>query len=172
MPPGFSTGRSPLSPGKKNKGKQIENTRRTKEKQFESQGALLRHRCDVFTLAWPWLPGCCSESISFRRSVLLAFSPSLHQVVINFAAPLTTPIYHDTPFFSFVAVIHWSMGSSDMSGLSFVDPSLASKATISPSNVFDKFCAGRPGSNTSLPSSFASISRFGRRPSSGLASAT
>ncbi|CAM9095698.1 unnamed protein product, partial [Pylaiella littoralis] len=85
------------------------------------------------------------SSVSFSCSFLRAPLPSLcREAVINFAAPFTTPVYHGAPFFSFAALVHRAVPIPNVSRVSSVEPSVASKALkLSSGDVRrDQCCAG------------------------------
>ena len=93
----------------------------------------------------------------------------LCQEVMNFSAPCNTPLCHGVPSSIFAARVHTALSTPNVSRLSTVEPSVAPNAWKSSLRQSIQFCSGCPLPRSSPPTSFPSISRFGRRPAGCLA---
>ena len=109
-----------------------------------------------------------SRLVARRR---LASSSTLCQEAMNFSAPCNTPLCHGAPSSIFAARVHTALSTPNVSRLSTVEPSVAPNAWKSSLRQSIQFCSGRPLPGSSPPTSFPSISRFGRRPAGCLAMA-
>ena len=109
-----------------------------------------------------------SRLVARRR---LASSSSLCQEIMNFSAPCNTPLCHGAPSSIFAARVHTALPTPSVSRLSTVEPSVAQNAWKCSLRQSIQFCSGRPLPGSSPPTSFPSISRFGRRPAGCLAMA-
>ena len=109
-----------------------------------------------------------SRLVARRR---LASSSSLCQEVMNFTAPCNTPLCYGARSSIFAARVHTTLPTLNVSRLSTVEPSVAPNAWKSSLRQSIQFCSGRPLAGSSPPTSFPSISRFGRRPAGCLAMA-
>ena len=101
----------------------------------------------------------------------LASSSSLCQEVMNFLAPCNTPLCHGAPTSIFAARVHTTLSTPNVRGLSTVEPSVAPNAWKSSLRQSSQFFSWRHLPGSYLPTSFPSISRFGRRPAGCLAMA-
>ena len=102
----------------------------------------------------------------------LASSSSLCQEVMNFSTPCNTPLCHGTPSSIFAARVHTALSPPNVSRLFTVEPSVAPNAWKSSLRQSSQFSSGRPLSGSYPPTSFPSISRFGKRPAGCLAMAS